>query len=143
MAQCYDSQSGYLFQEIKKSKQVKSSTEGVRVDGFNLLRDDRPPREPANLQLPDSDSDVVVMKVDERIGDTSEEVARALQEREWQLEDRVDMPGATVETSEEIAVAFMVEDVEGEQIASDPTRRMIFEKFDEKASLASSVVLVQ
>ena len=255
-----------LIQEIKKSKQLqKSSKEGVQVDGFNLPSDDGPAREPANMQLCHSDSDVMVMKVEAQLEETSEEVARTLQEQEWQLEDRVDVSegGGIVETSEEIALALqaeewqeaeentektpppndwdlpiqgvdsddsssarpvehvgpfraregpidveyltslpacarkdviedalrkqrinsrkefmpvagqpaeyskvqlrnflrstqlnksivkmgqqtaMLDNAEGERIASDPTRRMIFEKFDKKASLASSVALVQ
>lgn len=101
-----------LIQEIKKSKQLQKENDGgAQVDGFNLPSDDRPHGESVNLKRRGSDNDAVVMKVDAQLEETSEEVARALQEQEWQLDDRVNTPEGAVhaETSEEIARALQEE----------------------------------
>ena len=102
-----------LIQEIKKSKQLQKESEGgMQVFGFNLPSDDRSHRELVNVKRHGSSNEVAVMKVDAQLEETSEEVARALQEQEWQLDDRPSITGGgvQVETSEEIARALQEEE---------------------------------
>jgi DNA excision repair protein ERCC-5 len=112
-----------LIQEIKKAKLQKPASGGAFAPGFNLPEDEK---EAANelktaSNGEEGDDDVVIEKV---VGGSSEEIARTLQEQEWQggsgdSTAKAVAKRAPVESSEEIARALQEEEWQHEKLDDD------------------------
>ena len=111
-----------LIQEIKKSKRQKTENGGAFAAGFNLPEEEQQEQAGLKTDVTDADGDVIFEKVETRLAETSEEIARTLQEQEWQQQGDSDNPSegrARMETSEEIARALQEEEWQEQQKDDD------------------------